>query len=66
MAELSELVPMYEELVHTAKVHLLQSIVSRILVEMVFNSYYVGLSQEQTKNLKQMEQLLSSFCCMSA
>lgn len=61
LAELNELVPMYEELIHTAKVHLLQCIVSRILVEMVFDSYYVGLSDEQEQHFRQVEKLLSSF-----
>lgn len=61
LAELSELVPMYEELVHSSKVHLLQSVVSRILVEMVFEAYYVGLSDEQTRLFRQMESTVSSF-----
>ncbi len=59
--ELARLVPMYEELKHAAKVHLLQSLVSRLLVEMVFDTYFVGLSDEQTQQLSQMEELLSSF-----
>ncbi|UKZ82231.1 hypothetical protein TrVFT333_010016 [Trichoderma virens FT-333] len=62
LTELSQLVPMYEELVHTSKVHLLQSIVSSILVDMVFNAYYVGLSEQDTQHIQQMEQLLSSLC----
>ncbi|RFU73035.1 hypothetical protein TARUN_9220 [Trichoderma arundinaceum] len=62
LAELGQLVPMYEELIHTSKVHLLQSIVSSILVEMVFNAYYVGLSEQDTQHFQQMEQLLSSLC----
>ncbi len=53
--------PMYEELVHTAKVHLLQSIVSKLLVELVFGAYFVGLSDDQARQLSQMESLLSSF-----
>lgn len=65
LTELGQLVPMYEELIHTSKVHLLQSIVSSILVEMVFNAYYVGLSEEDTQHFQQMEQLLTSFCCLS-
>lgn len=65
LAELSRLVPMYEELVHTSKVHLLQSIVSSILVDMVFNAYYVGLSEQETQHIQQMERLLSSLCCTS-
>ena len=52
---------MYEDLVQTAKVHLLQSIVSRILVEMVFDGYFVGLSDEQTQQFRQMERMLSEF-----
>ncbi|KAM0256502.1 hypothetical protein ACHAQJ_004913 [Trichoderma viride] len=65
LTELSQLVPMYEELVHASKVHLLQSIVSSILVDMVFNAYYVGLSEEDTRHFQQMEQLLSSLCSSS-
>jgi hypothetical protein len=59
--ELGQLVPMYEELAHTAKVHLLQSTVSRILVDMIFDSYFVGLSPEQAAQCLQMEHLLASF-----
>lgn len=65
LSELGHLVPMYEELIHTSKVHLLQSIVSSILVEMVFNAYYVGLSEEDTRHFQQMEQLLTVSCCSS-
>jgi hypothetical protein len=61
LAELNDLVPMYEELIHTSKVHLLQSLVSRILVQTVFGAYYVGLSDEQTNHFRQMEKLLDSF-----
>ena len=53
---------MYEELAPMAKVHLLQSVVSGTLVDMVFNAYFVGLSQEQTDQLKQAEELLRSLC----
>ncbi|KAM4066898.1 hypothetical protein HRG_000910 [Hirsutella rhossiliensis] len=61
LAELGELVPMYADLVHTAKIHVLQSIVSKILVDMVFNAYFVGLSDEETRHFRQMEDLLCSF-----
>lgn len=61
LTELHELVPMYEELAATSKVHLLQSIVSAILVEVVFNAYYVGLSEEQRSHFRNMEQFLLSF-----
>lgn len=52
---------MYEELALTSKVHLLQSIVSAVFVEMVFDSYYVGLSEEEMTQFRQMEKLLVSF-----
>lgn len=57
---------MFEELVYASKVHLLQSIVSSILVEMVFNAYYVGLSEDQTSQFRKMEELLLSFSTISA
>lgn len=58
LTELNDLVPMYEELAKTAKVHLLQSLVSRILVQMIFEAYFVGLSPEQTNQFRQMEDML--------
>ncbi|KAM0325358.1 hypothetical protein ACHAQA_007343 [Verticillium albo-atrum] len=61
LEELSLLVPMYQELVAAAKVHLLQSLVSRVLVEMVFGAYYVGLSPEQTRQFWDMEETLRSY-----
>ncbi|GKU06047.1 hypothetical protein FLAG1_09644 [Fusarium langsethiae] len=61
LAEISELVPMYEELALSHKVYLLQSIVSRILVGMVFDAYFVGLTEEQTQQFRQLEKLLSSY-----
>ncbi|OAA66296.1 hypothetical protein ISF_04134 [Cordyceps fumosorosea ARSEF 2679] len=60
--EISNLIPMYEELATTAKVHLLQSVVSRILVDMVFDAYFVGLSDDQTRQLCQMEETLGELC----
>lgn len=55
--ELERLVPMYQDL---AKVHLLQTLVSRILVDMVFDAYFIGLSPEQTQLFSQTEATLSS------
>lgn len=60
LQELAELVPMYEELARTAKVHLLQSVVSRILVQRIFHVYFVGLSPEQAVRLRQTEEMLLS------
>ena len=54
--------PNYEALVHSSKVHLLQSIVARLLVEMVFESYFFGLSKAQTAQFRDMEAMLRSFC----
>lgn len=45
----------------TSKVHLLQSIVSRILVELVFDAYFVGLPPEKALQLAELEAFLSSF-----
>ncbi|KAG5933821.1 hypothetical protein E4U59_006602 [Claviceps monticola] len=61
LAELKGLAPTYEHQHHApgAKVHLLQSIVSRILVEMVFDTYFPGLSDEQVQRFHQMEETLS-------
>ncbi|CAK7227668.1 hypothetical protein SBRCBS47491_006646 [Sporothrix bragantina] len=58
---LAQLVPMYEELRHSAKLHLLQSAVSRILVDLVFDTYFVGLPSEQAAHLAQVESFLESF-----
>jgi hypothetical protein len=51
---------MYAELAKTSKLPLLQSIISTILVEMVFDAYFVGLSKEQASKLKQTEECLES------
>ncbi|KAK1972152.1 hypothetical protein LY78DRAFT_566478 [Colletotrichum sublineola] len=59
--ELGQLVPMYADLEPSAKVHMLQSVVSRVLVDAIFNSYFFGLSREQAEQLKAVEQTLSSF-----
>ncbi|KAK0386840.1 hypothetical protein NLU13_5153 [Sarocladium strictum] len=61
-AEAGESLPMFDELVaNGSKVHLLQSMVSKVLVDDVFGAYYAGLSREQTAHLRDTEQMLSSF-----
>jgi activating signal cointegrator complex subunit 1 len=62
LEEIGELVPMYLEIASTAKVHLLQSMVSKILVDMVFDAYFFGLSKEQIQKFTQAEELLKSYC----
>ncbi|KAI1083930.1 hypothetical protein F5B20DRAFT_358540 [Whalleya microplaca] len=64
--DLSELVPMYEELAVHAKVHLLQCIVSAILVETVFDSYFVGLPKDHATQLAQIENYLASIGSIEA
>lgn len=54
------LVPTYESLIATSKVHLIQSIVSRILVTHVFEVYFIGLPGERIIDLRDTERYLSS------
>lgn len=54
------LVPTYESQIATAKVHLIQSLVSRLLVIAIFDSYFVGLPQERATELRNYEQYLYS------
>lgn len=61
LQELAVLVPRYQELVQAAKVHLLQSIVSRILLQQIFGTYLMGMSAEQEEQLKRTEKLMASF-----
>lgn len=51
---------MYQELAKTAKLPLLQSVVSAILVQMIFDAYFVGLSKDQADQFKQTEECLAS------
>lgn len=55
------MVPSYEELITSAKIHLVQSLISKILVEVVFEAYFVGLSAEKSLEFSRMENFLSSF-----
>lgn len=61
ISELGRLVPMYEDLASTAKVHLIQSMISRLLVDLVFDTYFIGLSREQTEQVTEVESFLGSF-----
>lgn len=60
VSEIGRLVPMYEDLASTSKIHLLQSVVSRVLVELVFDAYFAGLSSEMAGQLQQAETFLAS------
>ncbi|RFU31989.1 hypothetical protein B7463_g4391, partial [Scytalidium lignicola] len=59
--ELLELIPTYEAIAATSRIHLIQSIVSRLFVRFIFESYFVGLSDEQADQLKNVEKLMSGF-----
>ncbi|KAF8856496.1 hypothetical protein BDZ45DRAFT_745397 [Acephala macrosclerotiorum] len=59
--QLLHLVPTYEILASSSKVHLIQSLVSRILVEHIFSAYFVGLPKEQADDFTKTERFLSSF-----
>jgi activating signal cointegrator complex subunit 1 len=54
------LVPTYESQIATTKVHLIQSLVSRLLVIAIFDNYFVGLPQERATELRNYEQYLYS------
>ncbi|KAI1766567.1 hypothetical protein GGR53DRAFT_464243 [Hypoxylon sp. FL1150] len=64
--ELGELVPMFDQLATTAKVHFLQSVVSSILVEEIFDCYFIGLPKDQANQLAQMEKYLTSISSIEA
>lgn len=53
--------PMYEEILGMGgKIHLIQSVVSRLLVEMVFRAYFVGLTGEQERVVREAEGMLGA------
>lgn len=58
---LDELAPTWESILEngTAKVHLLQSLVSRLLLNQIFGSYFVGLPQGQEEQIRSFETWLS-------
>jgi hypothetical protein len=60
ISELARLVPMYEELASASRIHLLQSVVSRLLVDLVFDAYFVGLPGDVATQMGKVEAFLSS------
>lgn len=60
--EVELLCPTFESLMEsgTAKVHLIQSLVSRILVSDIFSAYFFGLPKEKETMLKEFESWLAS------
>lgn len=59
--QLVQLVPTYESLAASSKVHLIQSLVSRLLVDGIFNKYFIGLSKEHADDLAKVEKYLGEF-----
>jgi len=59
--QLLRLVPTYESLASSSKVHLIQSLVSRLLVEHIFDAYFTGLPAEHADELLKTEKYLSAF-----
>ncbi|TAQ84092.1 hypothetical protein B7494_g7576, partial [Chlorociboria aeruginascens] len=62
---LLRLVPTYEGLVNGCKIHFIQSLVSRLLVESVFQEYFIGLPNERQDELKRVESFLSTLESMN-
>jgi len=58
---LSRLVPTYKTIAATSKIHLIQSIISRLLVDTIFEEYFIGLPRAQADELRNMEKYLKSF-----
>ncbi|CAG8957514.1 hypothetical protein HYFRA_00010380, partial [Hymenoscyphus fraxineus] len=59
--ELLRLLPNYETLASTSKIHFIQSLVSRLLVDNIFTSYFVGISPDRAEELKKMEHFLRDY-----
>ncbi len=59
--KLLRLVPTYETLAATSKIYFIQSLVSRLLIENIFQPCFVGLSKEHADELSRVEKYLSSF-----
>jgi activating signal cointegrator complex subunit 1 len=59
--QLLRLVPTYESLASSSKVHLIQSLVSRLLLKHIFDAYFIGLPTEHANELSKAEKYLSTF-----
>jgi activating signal cointegrator complex subunit 1 len=58
---LMQLVPTYEMLASSSKIHLIQSLVSRLLVNFIFQEYFIGLPKAHSDELRNMEKYLGGF-----
>lgn len=57
---LMSLVPNYESLAASSKLPLIQSIISSLLMESIFEEYFVGLARDHAHELKKVEALFSN------
>lgn len=65
--ELGRVVPMFDEILAMGgKIHLIQSVVSRLLVDMVFGAYFVGLTGEQERVVREAEGMLGGIGMLPA
>ncbi|KAH8687854.1 hypothetical protein BGZ60DRAFT_359555, partial [Tricladium varicosporioides] len=59
--KLLRLIPTYDTLATSSKIHFIQSFVSRLLLELIFDAYFVGIPKEQAEQLENVEKYLSAF-----
>ncbi|PMD23845.1 hypothetical protein NA56DRAFT_568081 [Hyaloscypha hepaticicola] len=59
--QLLRLVPTYQSLASSSKVHFIQSLVSRLLLEHIFEAYFIGLPAKHAEELSKAEKYLSTF-----
>lgn len=59
--QLESLVPTYESLAAASRVNFIQSLVSSLLVETIFQAYFVGLPEQQAEELRKTEKTLGSY-----
>ena len=59
--ELLLLVPTYETLAGASKIHLIQSLVSTVLVKEIFEAYFVGLPDDRARQLESTQSYMSQF-----
>ncbi|PQE30896.1 Involucrin repeat protein [Rutstroemia sp. NJR-2017a WRK4] len=59
--QLESLVPTYESLAAASRVNFIQSLVSSLLVETIFQPYFVGLPEQQAEELRKTEKTLGSY-----
>ncbi|KAG9229944.1 hypothetical protein BJ875DRAFT_386250 [Amylocarpus encephaloides] len=59
--QLQRLLPSYEILASSSKIHFIQSLISRLLVNRIFSSYFVGIPSEQAEELEKVERYLGEF-----